>query len=414
MPQNRPTRRKFLKTTAAVAAAPYILSAGMQMQKLGVAVIGVGGQGSGKLGAAVGERFVALVDIDDKKIAEVVAKVEAKVKDPVVFHDYRAMYDKLGKDLDAVLISTPDHNHAPAAIRAIDLGKHVLVEKPMTWCLYEARKLAETAAAKKVATQMANQGHSGEGYRKLCEYIWAGAIGNVTETHSLMTRNFGGSGGRPASKPIPEGVKWDLWLGPAAVREYHDGLHAFGWRNWCEFGTGTLGDMGCHILDGTFWALKIAEAKNFTIECLSQKGGSEEKFPTNNHLQWKVPARGTMPAVTCNSYDNEWPEKIKDLEKQFDEKLGGGTVYIGEKGIMATGTYGDNPRILPKEKHAEFKAPEKSIPRSKGGVIGDFFTACRGVKRPVRTSASAGHSPNSCSPASSPAAWVSARRSNGT
>src|SRR5260370_39154143 len=123
---------------------------------------------------------------------------------------------------------------------------------------------------------MGNQGHSGEGYRLLCEYIWAGAIGNVTETHSLMERSFGGSGGRPKGKPAPAELHWQEWLGPAGDRDYHDGLHPFSWRNWCEFGTGTLGDMGCHVLDGVFWALKLGSVKQFAVECVAQRGGSKE------------------------------------------------------------------------------------------------------------------------------------------
>jgi predicted dehydrogenase len=288
------------------------------------------------------------------------------------------MFDECAKDIDAVLIATPDHHHAPAAIRAIQLGKHVFVEKPMTWCLYEARKLTEEARKNKVATQMGNQGHSGEGYRRLCEYIWAGAIGDVTETHSLMSRNFGGSGGRPAGKMVPQGVHWDEWLGPASARDYHDGLHPFSWRSWCEFGTGTLGDMGCHVLDGVHWALKLAEAKRFTIECMAQKGGSKEMFPQSNHLRWEFPARGDMPAVKINSYDHEWPQLVKDLAKKFGEKFDGGTLYVGTKGVMFTGTYGENPRILPKEKHAEFPKPAQKIPRSKHGNKGDFLAACKG------------------------------------
>jgi predicted dehydrogenase len=248
----------------------------------------------------------------------------------------------------------------------------------MTWCLYEARRLTEAARKHKVATQMGNQGHSQEGYRLLCEYIWAGAIGNVTETHSLMERSFGGTGGRPAGKAVPRGVHWDEWLGPAQTREYHDGLHPFDWRSWCEFGTGTLGDMGCHVLDGIFWALKLAEAKKCTIECVAQKGGSKEKFPQDNHIRWHFGARGDMPAVTVNAYDREWPQVVKDLQKKFDEKFGGGTVYVGEKGVMLTGTYGGNPRILPKEKHDEFGKPKKVLARSKHGNKGDFLAACKG------------------------------------
>jgi predicted dehydrogenase len=376
------TRRRFLKsaaaTGAAVLGAPTILRAAEPNARLGMAVIGCGGQGSGNPGLAAGERLIALVDVDEKKIDEALKKLPAKTPEPKIYHDYRKMFDECHKDLNAVLIATPDHHHAPASIRAIQLGKHVFVEKPMTWCLYEARKLTQEAKKNKVATQMGNQGHSGEGYRRLCEYIWAGAIGNVTETHSLQSRSFGGKGGRPASKPVPPGLHWDEWLGPAQVREYHEGLHTFSWRNWCEFGTGTLGDMGCHVLDGVFWALKLGEAKKYTIECLAQKNGTKEMFPQDNHLVWDFAARGDMSAVKVHSYDAAWPEFVKELEKKHNEKFGGGTVYVGDKGIMVTGTYGDNPRILPKDRHEAFGKPEQKIPRSKHGCKGDFMAACKG------------------------------------
>jgi len=379
-------RRRFLKHSAAAAGVAVTPAFGVPMflrdkapnSKLGIAVIGCGGQGGGNPGTAAGERLVALVDVDDKKIAEAVKKVADKSPNPPVFHDYRAMFDKLGKDLDAVLIATPDHHHAPAAIRAIRLGKSVFCEKPLTWCIHEARTLTTEARKHKVHTSMGNQGHGGEGYRRLCEYVWAGAIGDVTETHSLMTRNFGGTGGRPKAEPVPAGLHWDEWLGPAPERDYHGGLHTFGWRNWTAFGTGTLGDMGCHILDGTFWALKLGEAKTFAIECVAQTAGSGEMFAQNNHLRWTFPARGPMPAVTVNSYDNKWPDKITALEKEHGEKFGGGTVYVGTKGVMATGTYGDNPRLVPKAAHEAFAAPPKTLPRSKAGVKGDLLLACKG------------------------------------
>jgi predicted dehydrogenase len=379
-------RRRFLQQSAALTGAagagllgvPHILSARAPSEKLGIAVIGCGGQGSGNPGIAVAERLVALVDVDDKRLGEAVKKIEGKVREPRTYYDYRRMFDACHKEIDAVLIATPDHHHAPAAIRAIELGKHVFCEKPLTWCIYEARKLADSARKYKVATQMGNQGHSGEGYRRLCEYLWAGAIGHVTATHSLMSRNFGGSGGRPKGKPVPPGLHWDEWLGPAQPRDYHDGLHPFNWRNWCEFGTGTLGDMGCHVLDGVHWALKLGEAKKFSIECVVQKGGSQEMFPQDNHLRWEFPARGDMPAAQVNSYDHEWPALVKELERKFGEKLGGGTLYVGEKGYMFTGTYGDNPRILPREKHDAFPKPPQNFARSKHGGKGDFLHACRG------------------------------------
>jgi predicted dehydrogenase len=380
-------RRRFLRQSAGLAAAagsahlfgvPNILRGDSPNAKLGIAVIGCGGQGSGNPGLAAGERLVALVDVDDKRLGDAVKKVSEKVPNAKTYHDYRRMFDECHKEIDAVLIATPDHHHAPAAIRAIQLGKHVFCEKPLTWCLYEARKLSESARKFKVATQMGNQGHSGEGYRRLCEYIWAGAIGSVTETHSLMSRNFGGTGGRPAKKEVPAGLHWDEWLGPAQLRDYHDGLHPFDWRSWWEFGTGSLGDMGCHVLDGAFWALKLAEAKSFTIECVAQSPGSKEMFARDNHIRWEFPARGDMPAVKVNSYDDKWPDFVKELARKYGEKFDGGTLYIGEKGVMYTGTYGDNPRILPKDKHDEFPQPAQKIPRSKHGCKGDFLAACKG------------------------------------
>jgi predicted dehydrogenase len=389
--KTRISRRRFLQQGSAIAGAvaggqllgaANVWSAGPPNATLGIAVVGCGGQGSGNPSIAAGERLVALVDVDEKKLDEATKKLPAKTPEPKIYHDYRKMFDECQKDIDLVLIATPDHHHAPAAIRAIQLGKSVFVEKPMTWCLYEARKLTEAARKHKVHTQMGNQGHSGDGYRRLCEYIWAGAIGNVTETHSLMSRSFGGSGDRPKGKPVPAGVHWDEWLGPAQLRDYHDGLHPFSWRSWCEFGTGTLGDMGCHNLDGVFWALKLAEAKKFSIECLQQKGGSKEMFPQNNHIRWEFAARGDMPALKVNSYDDKWPQFVLDLQEKYGEKWGGGTIYVGDKGIMYTGTTGDNPHILDKEKHAAFGKPPEKIARSKHGVKGDLLAACKGGAPP--------------------------------
>ncbi|HTG44909.1 MAG TPA: Gfo/Idh/MocA family oxidoreductase [Verrucomicrobiae bacterium] len=381
------TRRNFITKTAILTgaaasakwiSAPAILSAASPNSQLGIAVIACGGMGGGNPEIAAKERLVALVDVDEKKLAEGVKKVEAKVPNPKTFFDYRKMYDECYKDIDVVLIATPDHHHAPAAMRGIQRGKHVFVQKPLAHNLYEVRALTEAARKHKVATQMGNQGHSEEGYRILCEYIWAGAIGNVTETHSLMQRSFGGTGGRPESKPVPPGLHWEEWLGPAPFREYHDGLHPSDWRSWVDFGTGTLGDMGCHLLDGAFWALKLSEAKKFSIECLQQVGGTPEKFPQDNILKWEFPSRGGMPPVKVFAHDNKWPDFITELAKQHEEKFTGGTLYVGDKGYMFSGTYGGKPRIIPKAKHDEFPIPPKTIPRSKHGVMGDFLAACKG------------------------------------
>jgi Oxidoreductase family, C-terminal alpha/beta domain len=169
----------------------------------------------------------------------------------------------------------------------------------------ECYELAKAAKEQKVLTQMGNQGFCSEGIRRACEYIWAGAVGNVLEAHAILGRNFGGSDGRPPSKPVPPSLHWDEWLGPAPYRDYHDGLHTFSWRSWRQFGTGTIGDMACHNLSTLWWALKIGEVKRFTVECLATKGGSEEMYPQDNVIRWEIPARGNMPPVKVYCYDHD-------------------------------------------------------------------------------------------------------------
>jgi predicted dehydrogenase len=221
---------------------------------------------------------------------------------------------------------------------------------------------------------MGNQGHCGEGIRRVCEYLWAGAVGNVLEAHAILGRNFGGTEKRPQGKPAPKNLHWDEWLGPAPYREYHDGLHTFSWRSWRQFGTGTIGDMACHNLDALFWALKIGEAKTFTIECLSQKGGSEEMYPTDNTICWEIPARAGMPAVKVFAYDHAdlRPQSMREAEKQYNRKFGEYTLFVGEKGLM-----GSDGRIMPESKHQAFPQPAKTLPRAHGGPIEDLFHVVR-------------------------------------
>ena len=385
------TRREFIKRAAAMAGAavgvqrlggPYVLAGPSPNTALGVAVVGVGGMGGYSVGAAMGERIVAICDVDENNIASAMKDISEKQKDkpaPKVYYDYRKMLDECHKDLDVVLIATPDHNHAPAAIRAINLGKAAFSQKPLAHNVYECYALAKAAKEKKVLTQMGNQGHCGEGIRRVCEYIWAGAVGNVTETHTILGRNFGGSGGRPAGKPVPKGLHWDEWLGPAPYRDYHDGLHPFNWRSWRQFGTGTIGDMACHNIDALFWALKVSEAKRFTVECLTQKGGSEEMYPQDNVIRWEVPARGNMPPVKVYVYDHEGlkPEIVKETEKKYDRKFGEFTLFVGEKALM-----GSDARIIPEDKHKETPPPPKTLDRAHGGPIEDLFYAMKNGGKP--------------------------------
>ncbi len=362
--------------------APAVLSAPLTPSQLGVAVIGVGGMGGYSFGASLSERLVALCDVDDRVNASALKEHGEKAAGkpaPKVYVDYRKLLDECHQDLDVVLIATPDHHHAPAAIRAINLGKAVFCQKPLAHNIRECYVLAQAAREKNVLTQMGNQGHCGESIRRAVEYLWAGAIGNVTETHSILGRNFGGSGGRPESKPVPEYLHWDEWLGPAPWRDYHDGLHTFSWRSWRPFGTGTIGDMACHNLDTLFWALKIHEAKTFTVECLGTTGGSQEMWPQDNVVRYDVPSRGALGPVKVYVYDHGGikPDIMKDAEKEYGVEFGECTLFVGDKGLYhTTGTAG-SAGFLPERRQSEFPAPERTLPRAHGGPIEDLFHACK-------------------------------------
>ncbi|MEM7235470.1 MAG: Gfo/Idh/MocA family oxidoreductase, partial [Planctomycetota bacterium] len=382
MPRNQ-SRRDFLKTSVALAgaqflAAPTILADKSPNSKLGVAVVATGGMGGYSVRAGLNERVVAMVDVDEGKLREGLKAADKKGQKPDTYHDYRKMLDAQ-KGVDVVLIATPDHNHAPAAIRAIKRGKHVFVQKPMAHNIYECYALSKAAKENKVLTQMGNQGHCGENIRQVCEHIWAGSIGDVTETHSLLGRNFGGKGGRPKSKPVPGGLHWDEWLGPAPHREYHDGLHTFGWRSWRPFGTGTIGDMACHNVDTLFWALKIAEAKTYTVECLNTKNGSEERWTQDNVVRYEIPARAGMPPVTVYVYDHKGlrPDVMKEAETKHKFEFKECTLFSGKKGQLRIQGHSGRWNFLPSEKAKEIKTPDKTIARAHGGPIEDLFWAIK-------------------------------------
>lgn len=409
----RLSRRKFLATTAAVAGAaagagsfpvPAVLAEASPSSKLRVAMIGCLNQAYINLNnvARAGEQVVAMCDVDDNNLAEAKKALNKDYPDvPTAkipeFYDYRKMLDKMHKDIDVVFVCTPDHHHASAAMIAMQLGKHVYVEKPMAKTIDEVRRMTEAARKHKVVTQMGNQGHSQEGLRVLCEYLAAGAIGNVTETYSWAPTGRGGVGGRLPSKPVPAGLHWDEWIGPAQFRDYHDELHPKEWRSWSDFGCGSSGDWGCHNLDGAFTALKLGSPNS--VEVIDQVGGSDERFPLLTTIRFEFPARGDAPPVKVHWFDgyrdfdakrkdDEPQEAIKhqnrppivlELEKKFGRELkNGGTIYVGDKGIMYSGNYTGSPRILPEEKHREFPRPAKTMQRFKGTHQENFFRAIRG------------------------------------
>ncbi|MGQ9576113.1 MAG: Gfo/Idh/MocA family oxidoreductase [Thermoguttaceae bacterium] len=403
-------RRKLLGRAGAAAAAvagtrllgvPAILAEASPNGKVAAAVIGCANQGSISVNeiARLGERIVALADVDERQYAKTQKTLEPypEVKFDAIprFADYRQMFDKMHRQIDVVFVCTPDHHHATASIMAMKLGKAVYCEKPLAHSIHECRLMAEVARKQNVTTQLGNQGHSGEGIRRLCEYIWAGAIGQVTEVYAWAPTGRGGLGGRPPSKPVPKGLHWDEWIGPAQYRDYHDELHPALWRSWWEFGDGSLGDWGCHNLDGPFWALNLGSP--VSAEALQRIGGSDERFPLVNVIRFDFPARGTLPPVKVYWYDGylaaktanpqkelgdqmpksqNRPPIVVELEKKYKRQFGdGGTLYIGNEGIMYSGNWCNSARIVPEEKHREFPVPDKKLPRVKGTHQADFLRA---------------------------------------
>jgi predicted dehydrogenase len=378
----RVSRRKFLKGTAAVAGltlltGPFKTSAYAANAKLGVAVVGAHGMMGGySTERALTENCVAMCDVDDANMAWGMGEAKKKDQTPQSFFDFRKMLDTCSKDIDVVLVATPDHTHAACAIRAINLGKAAFCQKPMAYNIYECYTLAKAAKEKKVATQMGNQRHCEEPVRRMCEFLWAGAIGTVTEAHTLLGRNFGGTGGRPPTKPVPAGLHWDEWIGPAPFRDYHEKLHPGSWRNWRTFGTGTVGDMACHWMDFPFWGLKVYEVKKFSVTCLATKGGSDEMYPSDNVVRYDLPAHGTIPAVKWFVYDHQSvrPPLFDEIEKKNNNRklFVEGSLFVGDKGYLTS-----DARTIPEEQLKEFIQTPKTLPRGHGGPIDDLFWAIR-------------------------------------
>ena len=380
------SRRDLLVGTAALAGLTAIEPARAARrqspnEKLRVAVIGAGGMGGYAVDRALDEELVALCDVDDNVLAGV---LKDKVKDrptPRVYHDFRKLLDECEKGIDVVLVSTPDHTHAPAAIRALKMGKHTFCQKPLAYNIYECDALAKAARKRKVLTQMGNQGYCGERIRQVAEWIQSGAIGDVVETHTVLGRNFGGTGGRLPSRPAPSNLHWDEWVGPAQMREYHDELHPFSWRNWRDFGTGTVGDMACHHLAVPFMALKLWEVPRFTVECLNTANGSEEKFPQDNAVCYHIPARPNFPAAKLYVYDHEAlkPPIMLDTEKSENRKFGEFTLFVGSKGMI-----GSDGLLIPMSRHDELTKPTPTIPRAHGGgPIEDLYWCIRNNGTPA-------------------------------
>jgi predicted dehydrogenase len=353
--------------------------------KLNIAGVGAGGMGANNIDRCRGENIVALCDVDDERAS----KTYAKYPDAKHYRDFRKMLET-EKGIDAVIVATPDHTHAVVAMMAIKLGKHVYVQKPMTHTVGEARKLTEAVRQYKVASQMGNQGHSGEGVRQVCEWIWGGAIGPVREVHCFTNRPVWRQPvQRPAEKAdVPATLDWDLWLGPAPYRPYHPAYLPMIWRGWWDFGCGSLGDMGCHIMDAAFASLKLGYPTSVEA-CASTEVGDKmweyiipkESFPMSSVVHYSFPARGNMPPVKLHWWDGGMlPERPEELEpgRKLALKDNGGTIFVGEKGKIICGTYSDDPMLIPESKNQAYKRPAPTLPRVKGTHEQNWIDACKG------------------------------------
>jgi predicted dehydrogenase len=370
----RMSRRDFISAATAVAAftiVPRHVLGGPRnippSEKLNIAGIGIGGRGAGDLDEVGSENIVALCDVD-KNYAGGVFKKYPNAK---AYTDFRTMLEKEDKNIDAVIIATPDHTHAVITIMAIKMGKHVYCEKPLTHSIYEARMVTQAAREHKVATQMGNQGQASEEHRLVCELISDGAIGQVREVHSWCNRPISPRGlERPKeTPPVPESLNWDLWLGPAPKRPYHPSYHPFSWRGWWDFGTGVLGDIGCHQLSPIFKALKLGYPTS--VEACSS-GVNSETAPLASIVRYQFPARGNLPPVTLTWYDGGlMPARPPELEdgRRFGEA--DDNLFVGDKGKML------GHRLIPESRMQEYKKPPQTLPRSPGHHQ-EWITGCKG------------------------------------
>ncbi len=381
-------RREFLGRTSVAAAAtaaivPRRVLGGPQQsppsEKMNVAGIGVGGMGAANLRNVESENIVALCDVDHTYAA----KTFQRYPDAKRYVDYREMLDK-ETEIDGVVIATPDHTHAVISMAALRAGKHVYCQKPLTHDVYEARMLARAAKEAGVATQMGIQGHSGEGARLICEWIWAGLIGEVREVDawcSLTYYPWGHAswssqwGSRPAETPDPpQGLEWDLWIGPAAMRPYHRAYHPRTWRCWWDFGSGMMGDRGAHTLDPIAWALKLGPPESIDATTC---GNTAEVHPLSAIVSYRFPAREGLPPLVLTWYEGTRPPRPLELEDGRRMPSQGGALIKGSKGTIMCGVYGNSPRIIPESKMQAAVLPEKSLPRVVGSHEQDWVLACK-------------------------------------
>lgn len=350
------TRRDFLKASG-VAVAGLVIAPNAILgkkkghvapsDKMNILGIGIGGRGASDLSEMESENLIGLCDVDWKYAGHIFEKYPTAKR----YKDYRKMFDEMLKDADGIMVGTADHTHAIISAEALTAGKHVYCEKPLTHSVYEARLLATLAKKYKVATQMGNQGSSGEGTRKVCEWIWNGEIGDIKRVEAFTDRPIWPQGlSRPEGEPAPDTLDWDLFIGPAKYRDYNRIYHPWNWRGWWDFGTGALGDMACHILQPAFTALKLGYPSSI-------QGSSTQLLtdcaPNAQALKYTFPARENMAKVAFPEVEVYWYDggimPMRPANLQVGKNLndsGGCVIFYGTKDTLICGCYGVNPYLL--------------------------------------------------------------------
>ena len=381
------SRKDFIKTATLATAGFFVVPRHVlggpgytaPSDKLNIACIGVGGMGANNTEylAGLGENIYALCDVDEKYAAKTFEKYPKAKK----YIDFRKMLDG-EPEIDAVMVATPDNNHAAIAITAMEMGKHAFVQKPLARTIYEARRMAEVAEETNAVTQMGNQGHAFDGTYDIVEWVRGGAIGTVEQVDCWTDRPRGwwpqgGDVKRPEENPsVPETMHWDLWIGPSPYRPYNPVYAPFAWRGRWDFGSGALGDMGAHIFDQPYWALELGMPQKVHA---SSTPVNDEAFPTGSAVHYEFAANGDRPAVKLNWYDGGLmparPDELADGEPMGAG--GGGMIFHGTEGRLMADVYGKNPRFIPASYSEEIGPPKKLMERSPG-IHEEWVAACKG------------------------------------
>lgn len=382
-------RRTFLKTSAAALGFHFIPGHVLGREgkippssKLNLAAIGAGGQAAGDLGNMTSENIIALCDVDDRRAADMFKRFPKARR----YRDFRQMLDEQADKLDCVLVGTPDHTHAVAAMAAMRHGKHVYCEKPLAHSVAEVRAMREEARTRKLVTQVGNQGHSFDSIRVFCEWIWDGAIGTVTEIHAgcdafpglycQVDKLAAVAKERP---PVPKELDWDLWQGPAAARPYHPDYVPWTWRGWTRYGTGALGDWVCHVVDPVFWALDLDMPTSIQAKTVGYDLAKDaDTFPLGSQITYEFPAKGKRGPVKLVWYDGTLHiPRPAELEASR-QVVGVGAVVIGDRGKIMYGSHGATGcRLIPEAKMQAYKRPEPKIPRVRGTHQQQWLNAVR-------------------------------------